>query len=326
MISLMYSNFPPSTDHVRRLEALAGDGRVAVVDSEVSALRHAASTQIVFGHRYLSQLLPHAPQLRWVQSTAAGFDQLPWRELAARGIVLSRNPTNSEAIAQHTVALAWAVQRRIPSAVQAQHEGRWAAPFAMLPRPRTALVLGLGAIGMHVARLLRGLGVHVRGTARSGSAEQRGACDEFIGAERWRDALDATDLLVLTLPLDATTRGCIGTRELGALPAHAVVVNIARDAIIDRPALLDALRNDRIGGAALDVLDPIPAAEDPLWRTANLLITPKVAAYHPQMQEKFEAFAEAQLRRHLAGAPLEAVVDLARADPIDEFRSMSSDR
>jgi phosphoglycerate dehydrogenase-like enzyme len=314
MITLMYSNFLPSADHVRRLEALAGAGRVAIADSEASALRHAASTQIAFGHRYLRQLLPLAPQLQWVQTTAGGFDQLPWRELAARGIVLSRNAANSEAIAHHAVALAWATQRRIPFAVQAQLEGRWSAPFAMLPPPRTALVLGLGAIGMHVVRLLRGLGVHVRGAARSGSAAQREACDEFIDAERWRDALDSTDLLVLALPLDATTRGCIGTRELAALPPHAVVVNIARDAIIDRPALLDALRNDRIGGAALDVLDPIPAAEDPLWTTANLLITPKVAAYHPQMQEKFEAFAEAQLWRHLAGAPLEALVDLTRVE------------
>jgi len=312
MITLMYSNFLPSADHVRRLEALAGDARVAVADSEAGALRHAAATQIVFGHRYLRQLLPHAPQLRWVQTTAGGFDQLPWRELAARGIVLSRNCANSDAIAHHAVALAWAVQRRIPTAVLAQHEGRWATPLAMLPPPRTALVLGLGTIGRQVARLLRGLGLHVRGAAHSGSAAQREACDEFIGAGGWRDALGTTDLLVLALPLDATTRGCIGTRELAALPPHAVLVNIARDGLIDRPALLEALRGGRLGGAALDVLDPVPAAKDPLWTTPNLLITPKVAAYHPQMQQKFEAFAEAQLQRHLAGAPLEAVVDLAR--------------
>jgi phosphoglycerate dehydrogenase-like enzyme len=313
VITLMYSNFLPSADHVRRLEALAGAGRVAIADDEASALRHAAPTQIVFGHRYLRQLLAHAPQLQWVQTTAGGFDQLPWRELAARGIVLSRNSANSEAIAHHVVALAWAMLRRIPSAVQAQHEGRWATPFVMLPLPRTALVLGLGAIGMQVARLLRGLGLHVRGAAHSGSAAQRQACDEFVDAGRWRGALDTTDLLVLALPLDATTRGCIGARELAALPPHAIVVNIARDAIIDRPALLDALRAGRLGGAALDLLDPVLERDDPLWTTPNLLITPKVAAYHSQMQEKFEAFAEAQLQRHLAGVPLEAVVDLARA-------------
>jgi phosphoglycerate dehydrogenase-like enzyme len=118
--------------------------------------------------------------------------------------------------------------------------------------------------------LLRGLGLHVRGTANSGTIAQRQACDEFIDAYGWRDVLP------------------------------------------DRPALLDALRNGRLGGAALDALDPIPARDDALWTTPSLLITPKVSAYHPDMQKKFEVFAEAQLQRYLAGAPLEAVVGLAR--------------
>ena len=307
---LMYSNFAPSADHVRRLQDLAGSGGVAVAASEDDALAYAPSTQIVLGHRWLRQLLPYASGMRWVQTTAAGYDHLPWKELARRGITLTRNPMNSAAIAHHVVALAWASLRRLPDAVQAQSAGRWTAPFAMLPLPRTALVLGLGAIGMQVSRLLRGLGLRVRGTSNSGSTAQREACDEFVGASHWRDVLRDTDILVLALPLDETTRGCIGARELSALPAHAVLVNIARDGLIVRAALLDALRSGRIGGAGLDVLDPIPAADDPLWMTPNLLITPKVSAYHPDMQKKFEAFAELQTRRFLSGAPLEALVDL----------------
>ena len=72
------------------------------------------------------------------------------------------------------------------------------------------------------------------------------------------------------------------------------------------------MRNGRLGAAALDALDPIPARDDALWTTPSLLITPKVSAYHPEMQKEFEAFAETQLQRYLAGAPLEAMVDLAR--------------
>ena len=106
--------------------------------------------------------------------------------------------------------------------------------------------------------MLRGLGLHVRGTSNSGSSAQRKACDEFVDAGHWREALRDTDILVLALPLDATTRGCIGARELAALPAHAVLVNIARDGIVDRPALLDALRSDRIGGAATRCARPDP--------------------------------------------------------------------
>lgn len=307
MITLMYSNYAPSDTHVARLRGLTG-APVNVAASEGAALDHAPTTQIVLGHRYLRQLLPLATALRWVQTSAAGYDQLPWRELASRRIVLTRNPLNAEAIAQHVVALAWSLLRRIPQAVVAQRAGAWHAPFTMLPLPRTALVIGLGAIGGATARLLRGLGLRVRGTARSATAEQRAACDEFV--RDWRGALPASDIVVLALPLDAGTRGCIGAAELAALPSHAVLVNVARGALVDRAALLAALNEGRIGGAALDVLDPVPPPDDALWRTPNLLVTPKVAAYHPGMQATFEAFVEAQVERYLRGAALEAVVDL----------------
>ena len=310
----MYSNYAPSAGHVQRLRAVAG-AEVAVAHDEAGAIARAAATRIVLGHRWLRQLMPHAPALQWVQTSAAGHDQLPWHELARRGITLTRNPLNAAAIAHHAIACAWALLRRLPQAVDGQRAGRWAAPPAMLPLPRTALVLGLGAIGTRVASLLRGLGVRVRGSARGGTAPQRAACDEFVGAAGWRDVLGDTDLLVLALPLDAQTRGTIGTRELAALPAHALVVNVARAGLVELPALLAALNAGRLGGAALDVLDPVPPPGDPSWRTPNLLITPKVAAFHPAMQADFEAFAEAQVRRFLSGMALEHVVDLGPVEP-----------
>jgi phosphoglycerate dehydrogenase-like enzyme len=315
VITLMYSNYVPSAGHVRRLEEIAGDGRVAVALTEADALAHAGSTEIVLGHRYLRQLLPHAPGLRWVQTTAAGFDQLPVRELHQRAITLTRNPQNARSISHHALALAWALLRRLPLAMRAQSTGEWAASFPMLPLPRTALVLGLGAIGAQVAVLLRGTGLYVRGTDKAGTSTQRQACDEFVDAGHWRDALAHTDILVLALPLDESTRQTIGERELARLPRHAIVVNVARAGLVDQPALVAALRTGRIGGAALDVLEPVPAADDPLWTTPNLLITPKVAAYHPGMQADFEAFAEVQTRRFLSGAPLEAIVTPSAESP-----------
>jgi phosphoglycerate dehydrogenase-like enzyme len=156
--------------------------------------------------------------------------------------------------------------------------------------------------------LLRGLGLHVRGGDRSPTDVKIQACDEFIGANHWRDALADTDILVLAVPLDDSTRHCIGARELGRLPEHAIVINVARAGVVDLTALVDALRSGAIAGAALDVLDPVPVPDDPFWATPNLLITPKVAAYNPDMQADFEAFAEAQTKRFLSGAPLEAIV------------------
>lgn len=304
----MYSNYAPSLAHVKRLEGMVGVGRVLVASNETMALVAADKTEIVFGHRYLRQILPGAHRLRWVQTTAAGFDHLPYKVLRERGILLTRNTQNSRAIAHHVLALIFALLRRLPETMEAQRQRVWAAPPAMLPLPRTAMVLGLGAIGLSTARLLRGLGLYVRGTSLSGTEAQRLGCNQFVSADRWREYLPETDVLVLAMPYTDASLKTIGKPELEALPNHAVLVNVARAGLLDLDALIAALNSSQLGGAALDVMDPLPDAADPAWNTPGLLLTPKVSAYHPDMQADFETFAEAQLERYLSGKSLHALV------------------
>lgn len=178
----------------------------------------------------------------------------------------------------------------------------------MLAPPETAMVLGLGSIGLTVAGLLRGLGLFVRGTSRSGTQAQRLGCDEFVAADCWREYLPQTDILLITLPHNADTHHCIGAAELACLRRGAVLVNVARPKIVDINALQDALFANHLGGAALDGLDPVPAKNDPIWSVPNLLLTPKIAAFHPEMQSAFESFATLQVANYLAGAALQCVV------------------
>jgi phosphoglycerate dehydrogenase-like enzyme len=309
MILVMYSNFCPSERHLHVLHQAGGGRSVHVATSEADAVAHAPAADIILGHRYLRQILPHAVRLRWFQSTAAGIDQLPADALAAGQVIVCRNPVNATSISHHAIALAWSVLRRIPRAVSAQARGEWSLPSAMLPLPSRALVLGLGAIGQEICRLLRGMGLQVRGTARRGTAEQRSCCDIYLENGEWRRCLADIDLLFLALPLGRSTRGIIGAAELARLQSHAVIVNVARGPHIDMDALVAALASGSIGGAAVDVLDPVPAPGDPLWDTPNLLITPKVAAYHPGMQSMVERFIEEQMTRFVTGQELHAIVD-----------------
>ncbi|KAB2970741.1 NAD(P)-dependent oxidoreductase [Zoogloea sp.] len=308
MILLMTGNWSPSPEHLRRLEALAGPGRVVVAGDEAGAVRAAGGAEVVVGHRYLRQVLAHAPRLAWVQTSAAGVDQLPVAELARRGVVLTRNPLNAEAIALHALSLLLALVRRLPESLEAQRQGRWGAPPAMRALPRQVLLMGLGAIGQALAPRLRGLGIRVVGCARQGTPAQRALCDGFVAAPDWRDALPASEGLILAMPLDGQSAGMVDADALARLAPGALLINVARAGLVHPPALLEALESGRLGGAALDVLDPVPPPEAPLWRTPGLLITPKVAAYHPDMQRDFEAFTERQLSRYLQGMPLEAVV------------------
>lgn len=308
MILLMPGNWQPSPAHVQRLEALAGAGRVVQASSEAEALGAAGSAEIIVGHRYLRQVLPHAPHLAWVQTTAAGIDQLPVAELAVRGVRLTRNPMNAEAIALHALALLLALVRRLPEAFAAQGRGQWAAPMAMHHLPRQVLLLGMGAIGLALAPRLRALGIRVLGCARRATPERLAACDAFVGADAWREALAECDGLVLALPLAPASVGLVDAAVLARLAPGALLVNVARAGLVVQADLLSALGSGRLGGAALDVLDPVPPADDALWRAPGLIITPKVAAYHPDMQQDFEVFMEGQLARYLQGDRLVAEV------------------
>lgn len=315
MILLMPGNWQPSPEHLQRLEARVGAGRVVVAEDDAGAIRAAAAAEVIVGHRYLRQVLPHARRLVWVQTSAAGVDQLPLADLAARGVVLTRNPLNSDSIAVHALALLLALVRRLPEALEAQREGRWAAPFAMRSLPRRVLLMGLGAIGQALAPRLRGLGIQVVGCSRQGAPGQRAVCDAFVPAEAWRDVLPSCDGLILALPLVPQTVGMVDAQALAGLAPGALVINVARAGLIDTPALLAALRSGQIGGAALDVLDPVPPPGDGLWHTPGLIVTPKVAAWHPDMQRNFETFTEQQVARHLEGLPLEARVVAGGASP-----------
>lgn len=306
----MYSNFPPSAAHLRRLEALGPDVQVRVAASEDDAIRHAPGSDVILGHRYLWQALPYTTRLRWVQSTAAGLDHVVCPDLFRLRPLLTRNPVFAGVVARHAHTLAWAVIRRVPEAVRAQAEGAWRRPLPMLGEPSSALILGMGGIGCEIGRLLRRDGIHVLGVARRASPDARAACDELVTTAEWRHRLSEMDLCFLALPLNPQTRDMLDEEALNALPPHAVVVNVGRGATMDITALCRSLDAGKLGGAALDVMEPVPPPDDPVWRTPGLLVTPKVASYHPTMQDELEAFIEGQVHLYLQGGAPEHSVDL----------------
>ncbi|SDH18302.1 NAD(P)-dependent oxidoreductase [Nitrosomonas sp. Nm132] len=313
---LMYSNLRPSQEHIERLKALREDMEVVVADSEEIAVRHAADTEIILGHRYLRQTLPHVRCLKWIQSTAAGPHHLLSSDLRRVNPILTRCTAFSDIVAWHAFTLALTMVRRIPEAIKAQQQGIWAhSPFNMLPIPQTAMVFGVGCIGRELARILRRNGLTVLGVTRKYSPEAKAVCDElFCANNNWREHLRRADLCFITLPLTKDTHHLFDETILRALPQHAVLINIGRGGVVDTDALVSILREGRLGGAALDVIDPIPSSSaDPIWATPHLLITPKVAVFHPEYQKKLEAFIENQVRSYLKG---EALLDMITLDDL----------
>lgn len=309
---IMYSNQPPTQKHVHRLKALGEDVSVFVADSEATAIQHAEDVDVILGHRYLRQTLPYTQHLKWVQSTAAGPYHLLSPDLVRISPILTRCPIFSDIVALHAFTLALTILRRIPESVTAQQRGEWVrTPFDMLPPPQSAIIFGLGYIGCALAKLLRQHGITVLGVDKKHSPETKSVCDELLGPTSWRQHLHRADLCFIALPLTKSTANLFDEVVLKALPKHAVLINVSRGGIVNTQALVKLLKEGHLGGAALDVIDPIPkSSADPIWKTPRLLITPKVSVFYPDRQIKLEEFIESQVIRYLNGEELLYKIDI----------------
>jgi phosphoglycerate dehydrogenase-like enzyme len=262
----------------------------------------------------LAAVAGRMPRLRWVQTLAAGPDAVLAARFPDDVLITAGTGLHDVPVAEHALALVLALVRRLPAAARAQAEHRWADDLGGLQplHPDGAvttllgarvLVWGFGNIGRHLAPLLRGLGAEVRGVGRS-AGERSGfavVTEDDLPAE-----LGGTDVLLMILPSTAATRHALDAARLAALPAHALVVNVGRGSTVDEAALLAALTEGVIAGAALDVTarEPLPP-ESPLWEAPNLLLTPHAAGGRPVGAEGLIAANVAAL---LAGEELRNVV------------------
>jgi phosphoglycerate dehydrogenase-like enzyme len=311
-VLVTYGLFEPTDRHVQNLRALAGD--VVVAPTEPEALAAAPQAEVMLGHRFLRQCLPSAARLRWVQSTAGGVDRLPLAELRARGIQLTRITHAAPTIARHALTLAWAIQRRIPVAVQQQAAKTWKQDFSWLPEPRTAIVFGTGSIGRAIARFLKREGLQVIGVKRTITDEVFPEFDRLLPLSSAPAALSQADWCFIALPRNRESEGWFNAKTLQLLPSHAIIVNVGRGETIVTADLCAALRAGRLGGAALDVVDPKPGPDDPTWQTPHLLLTPHVAAHSFERQAQVERFAEEQVARYTRGEALLDTVELNSAE------------
>jgi phosphoglycerate dehydrogenase-like enzyme len=232
-------------------------------------------------------------RLRWVQTLAAGPDAVLGAGFAPHVQVTSGRGLHDGPVAEHTLALVLALARRLPDLVRAQQEHRWAEDLGGIQPDHTVaharqfrslsgarvLIWGFGSIAARLAPLLTVLGAQVIGVA-SRAGDRSGY--PVIAAQDVGEALPGTDLLIGVLPATPATRNALDATVFAQLPPHAWVVNVGRGATLDEAALLAAVREGGIAGAALDVFatEPLPA-DSPLWDEPRVLISPHAAGGRP---------------------------------------------
>jgi phosphoglycerate dehydrogenase-like enzyme len=324
-VVLMYSLGAPSREHLERLAALGPELEIVPATSEADAKKAVAEAEVILGHRYLRQCLPFARRLRWVQSSAGSLDRLPLAELAKRGVVVTRNTTDSHVVAAHAVALAWALARALPAACRQQAAEHWHQELRFAPLPRRALVIGLGSVGKAIAARLRAQGIAVACAKRDRPEPVvESTCEQILTAGRWRDLLPEVDWCFLALTRTPETIRIFDESALRSLRSDAVLINVGRGETLDTTALLRVLEEGHLAGVGLDVVSPSPLPRGhPLWAVQRVLITPHIASHHPGRNERVERYFENQLARYLGGSPLFDIVDLKGAlfrDTLTEAR------
>ncbi len=287
-------------------------------------------TEVVFGGGG-DLPLDRAPGLRWVQIQSAGADHLIRTPLWQSDVTItSANGVHTVQLAEYVLAMLLAHGHHLPRMQRAQAQHQWAdhkERDQLLPRElrgATVGIVGYGAIGREVARLSMAFGMRVLATARTtdgahgydgwtppGTGDADGTLPErFYTLDQLPDMLAQCDAVVLALPMGERTRHVLNADSLAALPPHALVVNIGRGGLIDQAALVEALQNGRLGGAALDVTDPEPLpADSPLWDMPNVIITPHIGGLSPHYTDRAVDLFTANLGRYVAGEPLFNVVD-----------------
>jgi phosphoglycerate dehydrogenase-like enzyme len=260
--------------------------------------------------RSLLDAVALAPRLRWIQSSSAGVEDLAAPVLAERGIVL----TNAGGIfdvglAESVLGFLLAFSARVLESAR-RAPGEWVSDPVRLLRGTVALVVGAGSIGTETGRLLRSAGLRVRGVARTARPADD-VFDSIVGPDALLEELALADHVVNVLPITPATRRMFGAAQLAAMKPTAVLVNIGRGGTVDEPALVDALRDGVIAGAALDVFEEEPlSAESPLWRMPNVLVSPHRAGDHEGWESDVMALFVDNLRRFVADEPLRNVVDV----------------
>ena len=292
-----------------------GDGRGGSAEA-VAAVRDA---EVYFGFGISPTVLEAGKTLRWIHSAAAGVGSALSPELREREVLFTNSAgVHAIPIAEYVIGGVLHFLRGFDIALEQQRSTVWdTAPFVGAGTQIRelgdcrALIIGTGGVGQAVASRLSAFGCRPVGVRRRPELGAPPGFARAVGTDSLDLELPSADLLVLAAPLTVVTRGLMTATRLEALPQGAILVNVARGALLDEEALAASLARRRLRGAVLDVFDEEPLrASSPLWRLGSVLLTPHVSAVSPRgyWQRELSLFL-ANWRRYRRDEPLRNVVD-----------------
>jgi phosphoglycerate dehydrogenase-like enzyme len=310
-------DFPPALTGSAAEPRLRAIGNVTVhtergADQEPELIRRIGDAEVVINirahARFTEGVLAGCPRLRLISIWGTGTDNVDLAACRARGVAVTNTPgVNAHAVAEHTLALMLAIARRIPAMDRDTRTGQWPRGLLVQLEGQTAGLIGLGAIGSRVAQLLLPFGVRLLAATYGPDAGRAAAAGaRHVPVET---LLRESDIVSLHLRLSADTQNYLGRERLALMKPTAFLINTARGGLVDKTALVDALRDGRIAGAALDVFheEPIPAG-DPILGLPNVVLTPHNGGMTREVIDAGLLRAVENIEHFLSGRPRDVVV------------------
>ena len=264
------------------------------------------------GHA-MAHIIAETGRTRWIHWGYSGINLLaPFRSIGAELVVTTSKGLCSFMIADYVIMVMHMLLRRFPRLMKNQQDKRWSqGPYISL-RGKTLGIIGLGNIGQRVARKASVFDMRVIGLARRPMVV--GHVEQIFLADQMQAFFQSSDIVVIAVPLTAETRGMIGAGQIGWMQPHSYIVNVARGHILDEEALVKALKNGHLAGAALDAFaqEPLPP-ESELWHLPNVIITPHTSGWTEDYPDMVRDLFCDNLAKLLQGKPMTNVADLSTA-------------
>ena len=299
------------TEHVR---AIAPDAVIVTREDLKADPSLIGRIEIVLGHLD-HKLFPQANRLKWIQYNGAGMDWAQHPDIISHPVVLTNAHVHAVPISEHLFGMLFLLTRRLQSAYLQQLEKVWLEDTLLegmdIIAGKTLCVVGLGTIGRRCAMLGKAHEMRVIGVRNH--PQTTPYVEHVYGPDKIQEALSQADVVMVTLPSTPSTYHLIGAAEFAVMPKGIFFLNAGRGKTVDTDALVKALNNGTIKGAGLDVTDPEPLPPNhPLWKMANVVITPHISDRHPQIKESENRLFLDNLRRYLKDEPLQNIVDKNR--------------
>jgi phosphoglycerate dehydrogenase-like enzyme len=254
-----------------------------------------------------------SPSVRWIHSRSAGLERTLFPELIASDVIMTNGSgVFSPSLGEFALAAILYFAKDFRRMIRNQMAGRW-EPFDILPiSGQTVGIVGYGDIGRAVASRVRAMGMNVLAVKRHASTQSNPDpfADRIYAPDQRLAMLPQCDYVVVAAPLNAETVGLISEAEFAAMKPTAVIINVGRGPVIDERAMVNALSQHKIKGAALDVFDeePLPPGH-PFYKLENVLLSPHCADHTPDWLDNAMRFFLAQFEKFRRGEPLLNVVD-----------------